>query len=89
MQILHRGDLNSYLSSLVSKERDSLGTNSASIMDLIHICEHKLNLRNIEFDKRYGWRNGFVDPFMGFGYRSQKLLGREGRTRSYEYAEQH
>ena len=53
MQILHRGDLNSYLSSLVSKERDSLGTNSASIMDLIHICEHKLNLRNIEFDKRY------------------------------------
>ena len=22
-------------------------------MDLIHICEHKLNLRSIEFDKRY------------------------------------
>ena len=53
MQVLHRGDLNSYLSSLVSKERDSLTTNSASIMDLIHICEHKLNLRSIEFDKRY------------------------------------
>lgn len=53
MQMLHRGDLNSYLASLVSKERDSLGTNSASIMDLIHICEHKLNLRSIEFDKRY------------------------------------
>jgi hypothetical protein len=53
MQMLHRGDLNSYLSSLVSKERDSLVTNSASIMDLIHICEHKLNLRNIKFDKRY------------------------------------
>jgi len=53
MQMLHRGDLHSYLSSLVSKERDSLTTNSASIMDLIHICEHKLNLRNIEFVKRY------------------------------------
>jgi hypothetical protein len=53
MQMLHRGDLNSYLSSLVSKERESLVTNSASIMDLIHICEHKLNLRSIEFDKRY------------------------------------
>lgn len=53
MQVLHRGDLNSYLSSLVSKEKDSLVTNSASIMDLIHICEHKMNLRNIEFDKRY------------------------------------
>ena len=53
MQMLHRGDLNSYLASLVSKERDSLGTSSASIMDLIHICEHKLILRSIEFDKRY------------------------------------
>tara|TARA_B100001057_G_scaffold208743_1_gene209427 strand:- start:13261 stop:14163 length:903 start_codon:yes stop_codon:yes gene_type:complete len=53
MQMLHRGDLNSYLASLVSKERDSLATNSASIMDLIHICEHKLNLRQISFEKRY------------------------------------
>ncbi len=53
MDVLHRGDLHSYLASLVAKERDSLMGNSASIMDLIHICEHKLSLRNIEFVKRF------------------------------------
>ena len=53
MQVLHRGDLKSYLASLVNKERDALATNSASIMDLIHICEHKLDLREIEYVKRY------------------------------------
>ncbi|MEC9123372.1 MAG: hypothetical protein VX969_04440 [Verrucomicrobiota bacterium] len=53
MDVLHRGDLHSYLASLVAKERDSLVGNSASIMDLIHICEHKLSLRNIDFLKRF------------------------------------
>lgn len=53
MQMLHRGDLNSYLSALVTKERESLATNSASILDLIHICEHKLAIRNVEVTKRY------------------------------------
>ncbi len=53
MQMIHRGNLNSYLSSLVAKERDALSGNSASIMDLIHICEHKLALRNAEVTKRF------------------------------------
>jgi hypothetical protein len=53
MQILHKGDLIAYLSSLVSKERDSLLTNSASIMDLIHICEYNLNLHELVVKKRY------------------------------------
>jgi len=53
MQILHRGDLVAYLSSLVSKERDSLLTNSASILDLIQICEYNLNLLELDVKKRY------------------------------------
>jgi hypothetical protein len=53
MQILHKGDLIAYLSSLVSKERDSLLTNSASIMDLIQICEYNLNLLELDTKKRY------------------------------------
>ena len=53
MQILHKGDLISYLSSLVAKEKDSLLTNSASIMDLIQICEYNLSLFDLEVKKRY------------------------------------
>jgi hypothetical protein len=53
MQILHRGNLHSYLSSLVAKEKDSLVSASASIMDLIHICEQKLAVRNVEVTKRF------------------------------------
>lgn len=48
IQVLHRGDIIEYLNSLVSRERDSLLGYSATIMDLIHICEHKLKLRGIE-----------------------------------------
>jgi hypothetical protein len=51
--MLHRGDLIAYLSSLVAKERESLLSSSASIMDLIHICEHKLNLRKLAVRKRF------------------------------------
>ena len=53
MQVLHHGDLIAYLSSLVSKEKESLLTNSASIMDLIQICEYKLSVQNVEVKKRY------------------------------------
>ena len=52
MQVLHHGDLIAYLASLVSKE-ESLSTHSASIMDLIHICEHKLSMLQIDVRKRY------------------------------------
>ena len=37
MQMLHRGDLIAYLSALVAKEKESLMSLSASIMDLIHM----------------------------------------------------
>jgi hypothetical protein len=53
MQVLHKGDLFAYLSSLVSKEKESLLTNSASIMDLIYICEYKLSLLKVDVKKRY------------------------------------
>lgn len=53
MQVLHKGDLFAYLSSLVSKEKESLLTNSASIMDLIYICEYKLSLLEVDIKKRY------------------------------------
>lgn len=53
MQILYRGDLIAYLSSLVSKEKQSLMTFSASIMDLINICQHMLALREISIQKRF------------------------------------
>ena len=53
IQMLHRGDLIAYLSSLVARERESLLSSSASIMDLIHICEHKLNLRKLSVRKKY------------------------------------
>ena len=53
MQVLHHGDLIAYLASLVSKEKESLSTHSASIMDLIHICEHKLSMLQIDVRKRY------------------------------------
>lgn len=53
VQMLHKGDLIAYLSSLVARERESLLSSSASIMDLIHICEHKLNLRKLTVRKRY------------------------------------
>ena len=53
IQALHNGDLMAYLSSLVHKERDSLLTNAASIMDLIQVCEHNLSLHNLEVKKRY------------------------------------
>ena len=52
-QVLHNGDLVAYLSSLVSKEQISLRTNSASIMDLIHICEFKLSNQNLNVRKKY------------------------------------
>ena len=53
VQMLHRGDLIAYLSSLVAKERSSLMSCSASIMDMINICEHKLDLRKLEVCKRF------------------------------------
>ena len=42
IQLLHRGDVISYINSLVAKEKDSLITYSATIMDLIHICQRKV-----------------------------------------------
>ena len=65
MQILHRGDVHSYLAALVTKERDSLTGNAATIMDLIHICEHNLSLRNAEITKRFlvGETDLWVQPW--------------------------
>lgn len=53
IQVLHKGDLIAYISSLVCKERDSLLTDSASIMDLIQICEYNISLLGLEVKKRY------------------------------------
>ena len=53
MHILHRGDLITYLNSLVSKERDSLLGYSATIKDLIHICEHKIEQRKLVTQNRF------------------------------------
>jgi len=53
VQLLHKGDLHSYLHALVSKERDSLTGNSATIMDLIHICSQKLGRRNLRVVSNY------------------------------------
>jgi hypothetical protein len=53
MHILHRGDLITYLNSLVSKERDSLLGYSATIKDLIHICEHKIKQRRLVTQNRF------------------------------------
>ena len=47
MHILHRSDLLTYLNSLILKERDSLLGYSATIKDLIHICEHKIKSRKL------------------------------------------
>lgn len=48
VQLLHKGNLLSYLNSLVSKEKVSLQGESATISDLIHICEEKLKRRKLE-----------------------------------------
>ena len=48
VQLLHKGNLLSYLDSLVKGERESLSGESATIMDLIHICEEKLKQRNLK-----------------------------------------
>ncbi len=53
IQMLHRGDLVAYLSSLVSREKESLSNFSASIMDMIHICEHKLATRKLKIKKNF------------------------------------
>ena len=53
IQMLHRGDLAAYLSSLVAKEKSSLMSCSASIMDMISICEHKLDLRKLKVSKKF------------------------------------
>ena len=47
MHILHRSDLLTYLNFLILKERDSLLGYSATIKDLIHICEHKIKHRKL------------------------------------------
>ena len=48
VQLLHKGNLLSYLHALVEEERNSLSGESATIMDLIHICKEKLKQRNLK-----------------------------------------
>ena len=48
IQLLHKGSLLSYLHSLVSMEKSSLEGDSATISDLIHICEQKLKRRKLK-----------------------------------------
>ena len=48
VQLLHKGNLLSYLNSLVSKEKVSIQGESAKISDLIHICEEKLKRRKLK-----------------------------------------
>ena len=52
-QLLHKGDLHAYLYALVRKEKDSLVGKSATIKDLIHICEEKLCRRNLRVVSNY------------------------------------
>jgi len=53
IQLLHRGDVISYINSLVAREKDSLNGYSATIMDLIHICRRKLSEKNFASTIRY------------------------------------
>jgi hypothetical protein len=53
VQLLHKGDLHAYLHALVRKEKDSLVGESATIKDLIHICEEKLCRRNLRVVSNY------------------------------------
>ncbi|MEK9772563.1 MAG: hypothetical protein VW576_03255 [Opitutae bacterium] len=48
VQLFHKGNLLSYLHSLVRNERNSLTRESATIMDLIHVCEEKLKRRKLK-----------------------------------------
>lgn len=48
VQLLHKGSLLPYLHSLVSREKASLDGESATISDLIHICEQKLKRRKLK-----------------------------------------
>ena len=53
VQLLHKGDLHAYLHALVSKEKASLSGESATIKDLIHVCEEKLQRRNLRVVSNY------------------------------------
>lgn len=53
IQLLHHGNLLAYLHTLVARERDSLHGYSASISDLIHICEHKIRARKLRYVSRF------------------------------------
>ena len=48
VQLLHKGNLLSYLNSLVTREKASLQGESATISDLIHICQEKLKRRKLK-----------------------------------------
>ena len=53
IQMLHRGDIVAYISALVAKEKSSLMSCSASILDMINICEHKLDVRKLKVVKKF------------------------------------
>ena len=48
IQVFHKGNLSSYLKYLVDNERTQLTGDSATIMDLIHLCKEKLKRRNLK-----------------------------------------
>jgi hypothetical protein len=48
IQVFHKGNLSSYLKYLVDNERTHLTGDSATIMDLIHLCKEKLKRRNLK-----------------------------------------
>ncbi len=80
IQLLHKGSLLSYLSSLVSRERLSLYGESATIMDLINICEEKIKRRNLLISSTF--QANEVDmwiPSIGLGIEVRDELSMESK----------
>jgi hypothetical protein len=85
IQLLHKGSLLAYLSSLVSRERDSLYGESATIMDLIHICEEKMKRRNLEISSTF--QANVVDmwvPSLHLGVEVRDTLSSDNRQEIIE-----
>jgi hypothetical protein len=88
IQLLHKGSLLAYLSSLVSSERDSLDGESATIMDLIHICEEKIKRRGLKISSTF--QANEVDmwvPSLKLGVEVRDALSTDNRQELIELIE--
>lgn len=75
IQMFHKGNLFSYLHYLVNNERVNLSGESATIMDLIQVCEEKLRRRNLKIVSNFNANQ--VDiwvPAIGLGIEIRDTL---------------